>query len=113
MEIYTAFAAITVFLVFAANAFRTLHHLHSVPGPVLAKFTNLQRMLWVQARKAHDVHLSLHRRHGHLVRMGPNMVSVSDPAAIPIIYGFDGRFKKVASIFRCIRPKLTRKGRFV
>ncbi|CAK7207662.1 hypothetical protein SEUCBS139899_010473 [Sporothrix eucalyptigena] len=30
--------------------------------------------------------IALHAEHGHLVRLGPNHVSVSDPAAIPVVY---------------------------
>ena len=72
------------------------YRLRHVPGPLLAKFSNLQRMQWVRSGRAHDIHIELHNRYGNLVRMGPNMVSVSDPAAISVIYGFDGSFKKVS-----------------
>lgn len=74
----------------------TWARLRHVPGPLPAKFTNMQRLLWVRTRRAHEIHHDLHRRFGKLVRMGPNMISVSDPDAIPIIYGFDGKFKKVS-----------------
>ena len=76
----------------------TWARLRNIPGPLFAKFSNLQRLLWVRTRRAHQIHIDLHRQYGKLVRFGPDMVSVSDPAAIPIIYGFDGKFKKVCRL---------------
>ncbi|KAG9244294.1 cytochrome P450 [Calycina marina] len=60
--------------------------LRHIPGPFLAKFTNIPRLSWVWSRRAHDVHIALHKQHGDLVRMGPNMVSVGDPLEIDKIY---------------------------
>lgn len=81
-----------IFFLYIALAWATLSH---VPGPFLAAFTNLPRLLWVRARRAHEIHIGLHNRYGHLVRIGPNMVSVGDPAEVRHIYGFSGSFKKV------------------
>src|SRR2546429_8194413 len=74
---------------------RSYARLRHVPGPFLASLTNIPRMSWVLSGRAHDVHISLHRKYGKLVRFGPNMVSVGDPAEIPNIYGFSGKFAKV------------------
>ena len=71
--------------------------LSHVPGPFLASITNLQRVYWVYTRKAHHTHIALHQKYGPLVRMGPNMVSVGDPAEIANIYDFTGKFLKVAA----------------
>lgn len=60
--------------------------LRRVPGPFLAKFTNLERAYWVFTRHAHDIHINLHERYGKLVRFGPNMVSVQDASEIPNLY---------------------------
>lgn len=68
--------------------------LRSIPGPFLASLTNLPRLLWVRNGNAHDIHITLHRKYGRLVRFGPNMISVSDPAEIPNIYGFNGKYPK-------------------
>lgn len=60
----------------------------SIPGPLFARFTNLYRALLVYRRSPHEVHLALHKKHGPLVRIGPNVVSVSGSARyIPQIYG--------------------------
>lgn len=77
---------------------RTYWRLSHIPGPFLAKFTNLPRLSWVLGNSAHDVHVSLHRRYGPIVRFGPNMVSVADPAEIGTIYGFSKPWAKVCAI---------------
>jgi hypothetical protein len=61
-------------------------HLSNVPGPFLARLTNLQRAGWVASNRAHEIHIEQHEKHGDVVRFGPNMVSVSDPREIPKIY---------------------------
>lgn len=74
------------------HGYRRLKH---VPGPIWAKFTNLQRVLWVKTGRAHEIHQQLHERYGTSVRFGPNMVSISDNDAIPIIYPAKMGFPKV------------------
>ena len=74
---------------------RSYIRLWHVPGPLLAALTNFPRLSWILTGHAHDIHIALHRKYGKLVRFGPNMVSVADPAEIPNIYGFGGKFVKV------------------
>jgi hypothetical protein len=71
--------------------------LSNVPGPFLASISNIPRLCWVWGRRAHEIHIELHRKYGKLVRFGPNMVSIDDPVEIPKIYGFTGNYKKVCS----------------
>ena len=71
--------------------------LRGIPGPLLAAFSNLPRVSWVLSGRAHDIHIHLHRQYGKLVRFGPNMVSVGDPAEIQTLYSFTGKFTKVKS----------------
>lgn len=62
--------------------------LKSVPGPLLARFTNLYRVLLVYLGDAHETHLALHKKHGNLVRLGPTCVSVTGSASyVSQIYG--------------------------
>lgn len=62
--------------------------LKSVPGPFLAGWTNLYRLLLVYKGDAHEQQLQLHKRYGNLVRLGPDCVSVTGSASyIPQIYG--------------------------
>lgn len=89
------FFAILLALLWAVRSYLTLRH---VPGPFWAAWTNLPRLSWVLSNRAHDIHIQLHRQYGKLVRFGPNMVSVSDPAEIPTIYGFSPIFEKVSKL---------------
>lgn len=70
--------------------------LRSIPGPVLAKLTDLYRLLLVRTGAAHEHHIDLHKRHGPFVRLGPNNVSVGSPAAIPVLYNTRTRYPKSA-----------------
>ena len=81
-----------VLILYFTATWATLCH---IPGPFFSAFTNIPRFFWVRSRRAHEIHIALHEHYGPLVRMGPNMVSVADPAEIGHIYGFSGLFKKV------------------
>jgi hypothetical protein len=71
-------------------------HLSNIPGPFLARLTNLQRAGWVASNRAHEIHIEQHQKHGDVVRFGPNMVSVSDPREIPKIYKMHNPLIKVS-----------------
>lgn len=62
------------------------YRLSHVPGPAFAKLTNIPRAYWVWTRKPHEIHIDLHKKYGHLVRFGPNMVSVGSAVEIEKIY---------------------------
>lgn len=81
-----------VYLIFSWNRLR------HIPGPLLAKVSDLQRLLWVYSRRAHDIHIDLHKQHGKLVRFGPNMVSVGDATEVKNIYRMSGPLLKVSHI---------------
>lgn len=69
--------------------------LWKIPGPAIASFTDLWRLYHIGTGRIHLTHADLHRKYGPLVRIGPNVVSVGDPKAIPIIYGSTAGFQKV------------------
>lgn len=69
--------------------------LSKIPGPTLAKYTKIWRLYDVFKGQAHKTAIRLHREHGPLVRIAPNVVSVGDPKALPIIYGLKTNFTKV------------------
>jgi hypothetical protein len=77
------------------NAFRP--GLRQIPGPWLAKFSSLWRYHFVQDGSAHDGYRELHEKFGPIVRTAPNVVDISDPAAIATIYGINSKFGKVCS----------------
>lgn len=83
----------------AFNIFRSYWRLKSIPGPFWAQLTNLSRVQWVRSRRAHEIHMDLHDQYGDCVRFGPNMVSISDPKAIPTVYPMRPGFVKVCLIF--------------
>lgn len=68
--------------------------LQRIPGPFLARWSNIPRLYWVWTTRPHEYHISLHKKYGRLVRFGPNMVSVTDPKEIQHIYDFAGTFPK-------------------
>ncbi|KAI0892756.1 putative benzoate 4-monooxygenase cytochrome P450 [Annulohypoxylon nitens] len=82
---------------------RSWHRLNDIPGPFWAKFTNLQRLSWVRSKEAHLVYYDLHKKYGDMVRMGPNMVSISNPTAIPIIYPMRAGIAK-SDFYTALRP---------
>lgn len=84
----------TVLLVAIYHIGWTYAKLRHVPGPFLAKFTDLWRLLVVWRRDSHDTYLKLHKQYGDLVRLGPNNVSISKPDLIPSIYGIGKGFIK-------------------
>ena len=71
--------------------------LKKVPGPFLAKFTNGWRF-WSHYTRTHiETQKKLHKKYGDAVRIGPNVVSVSDPELLKVIYSTRGTFLKVIS----------------
>lgn len=69
---------------FLSNYFRS--PLKAFPGPFVARFTNLWRLQDVFKGRCDITHNQLHRKYGSAVRMGPNMLSLSDPALINKVY---------------------------
>jgi hypothetical protein len=70
--------------------------LRSIPGPSLAAYTKLWRLYDVYKGRSHLTAIALHAKHGKLVRIAPNVISISDPEEIPKIYGVKGHFTKTA-----------------
>ncbi|SGY20997.1 BQ5605_C016g08182 [Microbotryum silenes-dioicae] len=87
LQVLALAPSVLVALVYAIP-FLTVHaSLAKYPGPVLAKFSRL--WLAIKSRfgvRSLSVH-ELHMKHGKFVRIGPNEVSIADPAALPIVYG--------------------------
>ncbi|KIK78214.1 hypothetical protein PAXRUDRAFT_834670 [Paxillus rubicundulus Ve08.2h10] len=67
---------------YLADPFKQRH----IPGPFLAKFSNI--WLGWTASQGHrsDVVHELHKKHGTFVRLAPNHVSIADPDALQIVY---------------------------
>jgi len=78
---------------FASNYFNK--GFNRFPGPALAQISDVWRFVDVWNRRPDITHVKLHRQHGSVVRLGPNSLSFSDPAAIKTIYGLNKGFVKV------------------
>lgn len=66
-----------------------------IPGPTAAAYSKLWRVFSVWRGSAHLDAIALHKKHGNLVRIAPNHVSVADPKWIPIFYGTKEEYTKV------------------
>ncbi|KAH6953813.1 cytochrome P450 [Ilyonectria sp. MPI-CAGE-AT-0026] len=68
--------------------------LKRVPGPFLTRFTNVWYAwrIWEGQFEHHNV--ALHRKHGKVIRYGPNRYSLNDPHAMKMIYGHGSHFQK-------------------
>ncbi|GLB34094.1 putative cytochrome P450 [Lyophyllum shimeji] len=62
------------------------HPLATYPGPRLAKLSKWYMSFWVAKGTRHLKLQELHRIYGPWVRIGPNELSVDDPAAIRPVY---------------------------
>lgn len=65
-------------------------------GPLLASFTNLWRLWHAYRNSYREPMIHMHEKYGDIVRMGPNVLSFSQPQAIRDIYGPGKQFKKVS-----------------
>ncbi|KAK3316046.1 cytochrome P450-like protein [Apodospora peruviana] len=68
--------------------------LNKYPGPFLASLTDWWRFVDVYKRRPENTHIALHKKHGSVVRLGPNTLSFSDPEALKTIYGLNKGFIK-------------------
>ena len=71
--------------------------LKGIPGPFLAKLTNIWRLVLVARKQSFIVLRDMHKQYGSVVRIGPNVLSLSNPQWIKIVYSTCGDFEKVRS----------------
>lgn len=70
--------------------------LNKYPGPWLAGYTNWWRFFDVWGRAHEWTIIRLHREHGDIVRLGPDVLSFGNPKAIKVIYGLNKGMVKVS-----------------
>ncbi|KAL1867101.1 hypothetical protein Daus18300_006500 [Diaporthe australafricana] len=68
--------------------------LRDIPGPFLAKFTNVWRLIDHYRATQIPTQRRLHAELGTAVRIGPNVVSLSDPSLLKTVYSTRGDFLK-------------------
>lgn len=94
------------FLLLTAASYPTvvsIYRLRHIPGPFWAKFSNLQRLAWVRTGRSHDIYSEIHAKYGDCVRIGPDVVSISDPSAIATVYPMRPGFPK-SKFYRAFMP---------
>ncbi|KAL4976234.1 cytochrome P450 [Aspergillus desertorum] len=95
---------LSIALVYTAiHVLRVYWRLRHIPGPFWGRITNLPRVWWVNTSRAHEIHQRLHEEYGDVVRFGPNMVSLRDPAWIPTVYPSRMGVKK-SDFYRTLAP---------
>jgi hypothetical protein len=88
-------ALISVLVIIRALYRAYLHPLRKVPGPRLARVTELWRSnRYFRGQWHHDI-LKLHRQYGPVVRVAPNEVSIVSPDLIKTVYGYTEGTRKV------------------
>ncbi|CAI7612658.1 unnamed protein product [Penicillium glandicola] len=111
-EFISAWSHLPVILVTLALFHFTRNYLKpgaaSIPGPLLAKITNLWRFIDVANGRAEVTLHNLHQKHGDYVRVGPNVVSVRNLDVLKTIYGINKGYEKTN--FYCVQQQLA-KGR--
>lgn len=71
------------------------HGFNKYPGPLLAHLTGWWRFFDVFRGLTQHTHVQLHKKYGDIVRLGPDVLSFADPAAVKDIYGLKKGFVKV------------------
>ena len=69
--------------------------LASIPGPFLARWSDLWKAYAVYRRDAHKRMVSAHEKYGPVVRIGPNTVSFASSGAMHTIHGSRDAYDKV------------------
>ena len=72
----------------------TLHPLAKYPGPWLAKITELYPLYHSIIGDRHLTFWRLHKKHGDIIRYGPNQLSVNTSTGLKSIYGFKANVQK-------------------
>ncbi|KAF4836184.1 Pisatin demethylase [Colletotrichum siamense] len=68
--------------------------LRSVPGPFLARVTDLWYLYHVRQGSFEKVNIKLHEKYGSIVRYGPNRYSINNAESSKTIYGHATQFRK-------------------
>lgn len=94
---------LVLFLAFALSYIIRMKYragLRNIPGPFLASWSNLDRIVTAARGNQFLSHLRYHEKYGPLVRVGPNHVSFSNADLIPLVYGITSKFYKVREVAR-------------
>ncbi|KAF1809510.1 cytochrome P450 [Eremomyces bilateralis CBS 781.70] len=71
------------------------HPLRNFPGPVASRVSQFVPILWAAKKLDHFRQRDrLHAKHGEYVRIGPNLLSISDPDMVMPVHGAQSTFEK-------------------
>ncbi|KAH8651948.1 cytochrome P450 [Tricladium varicosporioides] len=90
---YVWFPLLLVAYIVYTRYFTGISH---IPGPFSASVSNFWKINAAWHQEMPKRNISLHRKYGPLVRIGPNMISVDDPTVLSTIYGFKPIYLKTA-----------------
>lgn len=79
----------------AVKLYQRDQRLAQFPGPLLARFSDFWQLWFMYKDRPNEPYRQLHERYGKVVRMAPNKLYFSDPAAIRDIYGLRKDLRKV------------------
>lgn len=74
--------------------FTTYRHLKHIPGPAVAKFSNVWLALGARQGQKYAWVDYAHRRYGKIVRVGYNHVSIATPEGLQTVYAHGNGFLK-------------------
>ncbi len=87
------FASVVLVVQYVVTYWRS--PLKKIPGPFLAKFSDLWRFCNHYGQTHIETQKELHKKYGDVVRLGPNTVSIADASLLKTIYSTRGTFLKV------------------
>lgn len=101
------FLLVFIILVGVALKRRYITPLRFYPDPFLASFTSIWKIIDVASTRTNLNSIELHKRYGPFVRIGPNEISMSDPAFVGEVLAPGKGFSKTDfySVFPPQEPK--------
>jgi hypothetical protein len=96
LSLINCFAALAVYYILSLLYSIFFHPLRRVPGPFLARFSELWRNIRYFRGSWLDDVVSLHETYGPVVRIAPNEISLVDGEALKQLYGHGKSSQKVS-----------------
>ncbi|KAL8783182.1 MAG: hypothetical protein Q9213_004811 [Squamulea squamosa] len=94
LSLFSPYALVLLPLIFYLLPYLRNLSLRDVPGPLLARFSNLWLFYHSRRGRRYLAVDAAHKKYGTLVRIQPDHVSIADPDAIPIVYSLTGGWTK-------------------
>lgn len=89
---WTALAALGLYYLYPY--FVTLSSLRDIPGPLLARFSDVWLFSTARRGKRFEIVHEEHKKYGPIMRIQPNHISINNDEAIQAIYGHGNGFLK-------------------